>query len=255
MLNTSYMTAHAIMVTVPKNLPTVQDDKMHLITRDSSVVLYDFKVLPPSPKVDAMSNEWAKPGETVTISGSYLFAPLTVQFPGTEAIDITTSNGSAFELAVPAGAQPGKIKVTTASGTAQSVFQYMDSRNILFNFDDQRGKMGNNLPSRRSPCSSRTLSLGPICGHFFFAAAMTGSARSGMPASTSAFMKRSSSLAAASESAPAASSARAPRNAAHANAADAAMARVYLWQILMPKLYNETPTVRKRKIVVQYWPL
>ena len=143
-LNTSYMTAHAIMVTVPKNLPTVQDDKMHLITRDSSVVLYDFKVLPPSPKVDAMSNEWAKPGETVTISGSYLFAPLTVQFPGTEAIDITTSNGSAFELAVPAGAQPGKIKVTTASGTAQSVFQYMDSRNILFNFDDQRGKMGNN---------------------------------------------------------------------------------------------------------------
>jgi len=44
----------------------------------------------------------------------------------------------------------------------------------------------------------------------------------------------------------------APRNAAHANAADAAMARVYLWQILMPKLYNETPTVRKRKIVVQY---
>ena len=38
-------------------------------------------------------------------------------------------------------------------------------------------------------------------------------------------------------------------------AADAAMARVYLWQILMPQLYNGTPIVRKRKIVVQYWPL
>ena len=42
-LNTRYMTEHAIVVTVPKNLPKVQDDKMHLITRDSSVVLYDFR--------------------------------------------------------------------------------------------------------------------------------------------------------------------------------------------------------------------
>ena len=68
-------------VTVPKNLPKVQDDKMHLITRDSSVVLYDFKVLPPVPKISGMSNEWANPGDKVTVSGSYLFAPLTVQFP------------------------------------------------------------------------------------------------------------------------------------------------------------------------------
>ena len=143
-LNTSYMTAHTIVVAIPKNLPKEQDDKMHLITRDSSVVLYDFKVLPPAPKLDAISCEWAAPGETVTITGSYLFAPLTVSFPGADPIDITVSDGSAFDVVIPASAQPGKIKVTTASGTAQSVFQYMDSRNILFNFDDLRGKMGNN---------------------------------------------------------------------------------------------------------------
>ena len=134
-LNTSYITDHAMIVTVPKNLPTVQDDKMHLITRDSTVVLYDFKVLPPAPKISAMSNEWAKIGETVTITGSYLFAPLTVQFPGVDPIDVTTSNGDSFEVAVPAGAQPGKIKVTTSSGTAQSIFMFQDSRGMLFNFD------------------------------------------------------------------------------------------------------------------------
>ena len=134
-LNTSYMTEHAIIVAVPKNLPTVQDDKIHLVTRDSSVVLYDFIVLPPVPKINALSNEWAKPGETVTVSGSYLFAPLTVQFPGTDPIDITSSTGDSFDVVVPAGAQPGKIKVQTASGLAQSIFMYQDSRGMLFNFD------------------------------------------------------------------------------------------------------------------------
>ena len=134
-LNTSFITEHALIVSVPKNLPTVQDDKMHLITRDSSVVLYDFKVLPPLPKISAMSNEWANPGETVTVMGSYLFAPLTVQFPGVDPVDITASTGDAFDVVIPAGAQPGKIKVTTASGTAQSIFMFQDSRGMLFNFD------------------------------------------------------------------------------------------------------------------------
>jgi len=138
-LNTSFMTAHTLMVQVPKNLPTVQDDKMHLVTRDSSVVLYDFKVLPPVPKVEGMSCEWAKPGEKVTISGSYLFAPLTVQFPGADPIEITTSTANAFEVVIPEGVQPGKIKVTTASGTGQSVFQYKDTRGMLFDFDGMTG--------------------------------------------------------------------------------------------------------------------
>lgn len=134
-LNTSYMTEHAIIVAVPKNLPTVKDDKIHLVTRDSSVVLYDFIVLPPVPKINALSNEWAKPGETVTVSGSYLFAPLTVEFPGADPIDVTTSTGDSFDVVVPAGAKPGKIKVQTASGLAQSIFMYQDSRGMLFNFD------------------------------------------------------------------------------------------------------------------------
>ena len=145
-LNPSYMTASTIVLSVPKNLPVIQDDQIHLITRDSSVVLYDFKVLPPAPKVESMSAEWAAPGEKVTIFGSYLFAPLTVEFPGADPIEVGSSmaGGSEVEVTVPAAAQPGKIKVTTASGTGQSSFQYHDTRNILFSFDDNRGKMGNN---------------------------------------------------------------------------------------------------------------
>ncbi len=135
-LNTSYITTHTLVVSVPKTLPTVTDDQIHLITRDSTVVLYNFKVLPPVPKVSGMSNEWAAAGETVTISGSYLFAPLTVQFPGVDPVDVTASSGDDFSVVIPAGAQPGKIKVTTVSGTAQSLFMYKDTRGMLFNFDD-----------------------------------------------------------------------------------------------------------------------
>ena len=138
-LNTSYITAHALIVAVPKTLPKVEDNKMHLITRDSSVVLYDFKVLPPAPRISALSNEWAPAGETVTVKGSYLFAPLTVQFPGAEPVEVSVAGGDSFDVVVPAGAQPGKIKVTTASGTAQSVFMYKDSRGMLFDFDGLTG--------------------------------------------------------------------------------------------------------------------
>ena len=138
-LNTSYITAHALIVAVPKTLPKVEDNKMHLITRDSSVVLYDFKVLPPAPRISALSNEWAPAGETVTVKGSYLFAPLTVQFPGAEPVEVSVAGGDSFDVVVPAGSQPGKIKVTTASGTAQSVFMYKDSRGMLFDFDGLTG--------------------------------------------------------------------------------------------------------------------
>ena len=135
-LNTSYMTAKTLVVAVPKNMPTVQTDKIYMRTKSGAEVTYDFKVLPPAPKVATMSLEWAQPGETVTIYGSYLFDPVTVLFPGADPVNAVASDGTSVQVTVPEGAQPGKIKVTTASGTAQSVFMYKDSRGMLFNFDD-----------------------------------------------------------------------------------------------------------------------
>lgn len=137
-LNTSYMTENTIVVAVPKNLPKETTDKIYLITKDSTVVDYGFKVLLPAPKISSMSFEWAEPGETVTITGSYFAEPMTVEFPGVEAKQISNVTISSFDVVVPEGAQPGKIKVTTASGTAQSSFMYKDSRGMLFSFDDAR---------------------------------------------------------------------------------------------------------------------
>lgn len=139
-LNSSYMTAHTLVVAVPKTQAKVETDKIYLITRDSSVVAHPFKVLPPAPKLSGMSLEWARPGESVTIYGRYLFAPLTVSFPGADDITLESNpSGDYVTVTVPEGAQPGKIKVTTVSGTAQSVFQYRDSRGMLFDFDGMTG--------------------------------------------------------------------------------------------------------------------
>jgi len=148
-LNSSFMTNNTLVVSVPKTMPSVQTDKIYMITKDGTEVTYDFKVLPPVPKVSGMSLEWAQPGETVTITGSYLFAPVEVEFPGVDPVSATAGDGSSISVVIPEGAKPGKIKVTTASGTAQSVFQYQDDRGMLFEFDgltnlDNHGWNGHN---------------------------------------------------------------------------------------------------------------
>ena len=135
-LNSSYMTAKTLVVTVPKTAPVEQTDKIYFYNKEGQSVSYDFKVLAPAPKIERMSNEWAAAGEKVTITGNYFIEPMTVQFPGAEATDISNVTGTSFDVVVPEGAQPGKVKVTTASGTAQSIFMYKDTRGMLFNFDD-----------------------------------------------------------------------------------------------------------------------
>ena len=164
-LNSSYMTNNTLVVAVPKNMPAVQTDKIYMITKDSTVVTYDFKVLPPAPKVTSMSLEWANPGEVVTIYGSYLFAPLTVEFPGADPVEVASAAGTSVDVTVPEGAQPGKIKVNTASGTAQSVFMYKDSRGIMFDFDgltglDNHGWNGHSSSTDATAISGNFIQLG-----------------------------------------------------------------------------------------------
>ena len=138
-LNTSYMTDKTLLVSVPRTMPSVQTNKIYMITKDGQEVTYDFTVLPPVPKVSGMSLEWAQPGESVSIYGSYLFDPVEVEFPGADPVKAVAGDGSAVTVVIPEGAQPGKVKVTTASGTAQSVFQYKDTRGMLFDFDGLTG--------------------------------------------------------------------------------------------------------------------
>ncbi len=134
-LNTSFMTANTIIVGVPKEMAKEQTDKMYLITAAKDTVTYDFKVLAPAPVIKSMNCEMLKPGEVATIYGDYFTEPLTLEFPNAEVTDFKSIEKTAITFTIPEGALAGKIKVTTASGTGQSPFQYNSQDGLLFDFD------------------------------------------------------------------------------------------------------------------------
>lgn len=146
-LNNSYMTDNIVLVDVPQTIPGVVSDKIYMITQSKDTVTYDFSVTVPSPTLTAMSCEYAPAGSEVTITGNYFVddpnVPLKVVFPGNIEVDEFTSiSQSAISFIMPGCEEEGSIDVTTIYGTTKSVFHYLDSRGMMFDFDGMTG-LGN----------------------------------------------------------------------------------------------------------------
>lgn len=135
-LTPTYITATSILVNIPSRAPMEVSNKMKLVFKDGSEMLYDFVVDIPAPVVGLMSNEYAGEGETIAISGNYFFDPITVTFTGGAVGQVSTLTQGAMELNVPEGAQPGPVTISTNFGTTISSFHYKDERNIILNYDD-----------------------------------------------------------------------------------------------------------------------
>lgn len=143
-LNTSLITDHTLIVTVPGNIPEVVTDKIYMINKKEKTVEYDFKVLVPGPVINSMSCEYTKPGEEATIYGDYLLndpnVPLTITMAGNVPVrEIRKITKNAVTFVVPAGAESGNLSVRTIYGTGRSKFRYMDDRNMLFDWDGVKG--------------------------------------------------------------------------------------------------------------------
>lgn len=141
-LNTSYMTDHTILVDIPKNIPEEVTNKIYMITKSGEKVDFDFSVMVPAPVVSSMSCEYAPAGSEAVLYGDYFVddpnVPLTISMPGditVEGEQITSITKTAVKFIVPEGAMQGNIRVKSIYGTGQSVFQYKDTRNILFDWD------------------------------------------------------------------------------------------------------------------------
>ena len=147
-LNTSYMTDHTLIVTVPNEIPDLVSDKIFFVTQDKDTVSYDFHVIIPGPVVASMSNEWAEAGEEVTIVGDYFLDyaefPLTVNFGSytlpRSAIKSITKNRIIFTM--PENVPEDKVSVTSIYGTTEGAFKYRDNRGMLFDFDTPNAKTG-----------------------------------------------------------------------------------------------------------------
>lgn len=141
-LNTSYMTDHTILVDIPKNIPEEVTNKIYMVTKSGAKVDFDFNVMVPAPVVSSMSCEYAPAGSEAVLYGDYFVddpnVPLTISMPGditVEGEQITSITKTAIKFIVPEGAVQGNIRVKSIYGTGQSVFQYKDTRNILFDWD------------------------------------------------------------------------------------------------------------------------
>lgn len=141
-LNTSYMTDHTILVDIPKNIPEEVTNKIYMVTKSGEKVDFDFNVMVPAPVVSSMSCEYAPAGSEAVLYGDYFVddpnVPLTISMPGditVEGEQITSITKTAVKFIVPVGAMQGNIRVKSIYGTGQSVFQYKDTRNILFDWD------------------------------------------------------------------------------------------------------------------------
>lgn len=141
-LNTSYMTDHTILVDIPKNIPEEVTNKIYMVTKSGAKVDFDFNVMVPAPVVSSMSCEYAPAGSEAVLYGDYFVddpnVPLTISMPGditVEGEQITSITKTAIKFIVPVGAVQGNIRVKSIYGTGQSVFQYKDTRNILFDWD------------------------------------------------------------------------------------------------------------------------
>lgn len=175
-LNTSVMTDNAVIVSVPVGIPNAVTDKIYMVTTGNDTVSYDFHVVIPAPEVNAMTCEYAKAGEDVTIFGRYMIpdpsVPLTVSFknaagnPIDVIVDTKTisEDRTSFTVTVPEGAEEGEITVTSIYGSAKSPFRYKDSRGMLFTFDDARGNNGwhpRDIISDETSLDGNYMQLGP----------------------------------------------------------------------------------------------
>lgn len=111
------------------------------IISSKGTATFQFPVDPPAPVVTSISDEFAHPGDVITINGQFLFLIQSVTFPGGIAATnyTTTDAGTTLTVTVPAGATTGGgILITSKGGTSSSepAAGFRDERGMLCNFDD-----------------------------------------------------------------------------------------------------------------------
>lgn len=151
-LTPTYITNTSLLVVVPAQIPIAVNNKLKLVFKDGSELLYNFEVQISKPVISRMVSEFVKTGEVATIRGNYFYAPITVAFAGGVNGDIVSLTDQEIQVRIPAGAQPGQITITTNFGSTKSNFWFRDNRNVLIHNDPWTGWWGqSNVVSGTDP--------------------------------------------------------------------------------------------------------
>lgn len=136
LLNPTLITSYSIIVDVPSVIPSDVTNTITLITSKGTKSVFDFAVVVPSPQIAAISCEYAKPGDLITLTGNYFIEP-TVYFPGSDApAEIVSFSQHEIKVFVPEGVVEGPIVVESIYGRGRTKFNFLDTNGLLTNFDD-----------------------------------------------------------------------------------------------------------------------
>ena len=119
-LNPNFVTDNAIIVSIPSGIPGEKQDLIKLYTNNDSCY-YSFETKVPVPSVKSMTCEYVAEGDIAYIQGLYFVNedanPLKVTFTGDVDGEIVSHDVNNIAVKVPAGAQPGPVRVTSVYGT------------------------------------------------------------------------------------------------------------------------------------------
>ena len=146
--NPTLVTNTHMVIRVPGDIPFGRLDpeapEMNTIRLVSKAgeVIFNFPVLPPAPEIERVNKEFATAGETVRVTGRFLYLVEEVTFPGgIQATDFRfAEDGSWLTVTVPEGVtDAGHLNITTSSGTTEDNYRNMfnDRTGIFINMDDK----------------------------------------------------------------------------------------------------------------------
>jgi hypothetical protein len=133
-LNPAYVTDETILVSVPSSVPSEVTNKIRVIFKDKSELLYEFSVNVPGPVLSGIKCEYVPAGGQIELTGDFFFEPKVI-FPGNIEGVITDFEKTIMHVTVPEGVNPGSIAVQTNFGKVNSKFLFRDNNNIILDFD------------------------------------------------------------------------------------------------------------------------
>jgi len=141
----TFATSTHLVVTIDDETPNFAthgdvSNKIRIVN-DAGSAEKDLIILPPAPRVASISNEFAKAGETLQITGQYFFFVEGVEFPGGVISTQVTAgpNGRTLGVVVPEGvSEAGFVRVITESGAGSSApaWRFNDSTGMFADMDE-----------------------------------------------------------------------------------------------------------------------
>lgn len=125
-----------LIVRIPNEFPTEITNTIRVITKGGEAT-YNFVIDIPAPIAIDFPLEYVPEGGILTIRGDYFVNVESVEFTGgVFSTNFTEVSPQKLTVIVPAGAQPGPVKVHAVAGTATSKAHFRDNRYMMVDFSE-----------------------------------------------------------------------------------------------------------------------